>query len=359
MSVYWALNGVQLVGDVEVDIHPTRAPVRRNIRQALEALHGGTEHREKTGKDLPRITIEISFLGAGIEKFEQATIITDILDDDDVWTLEAPEGAPMSIYKNAKRAAFSTVSWTLDPQEANGRITLTIEAIVNGIWIADNGTYRECTSGYFTLQSTGPSVYIREDGTNTGATPLVVLPLQTTGYPKAVKASDYSEDTPALDSTFIVFVDGGAIIYGNYDMTGYLIPAPSTAGDVGVYKICSSPAENALSANFPASQMSTFDFGTMTAHAIEELLGVAAMTIFDFSPAVAAAIKEAAGVSALAAFDFGAVAGVGTKEALGASAMTAFDFGEATGAGVRLEPLHTEDGQDLLTEDSQVIFVQS
>jgi hypothetical protein len=357
MSTYWALNGVQLI-EAEVDIQPTRAPVRRNIRQALEALHGGTEHREKTGKDLPRITIEISFLGAGIEKFEQATIITDILDDDDVWTLEAPEDAPMSIYKDAKRAAFSTVSWTLDPQEATGRITLTIEAIVNGIWIADSGTYRECTSGYFTLQSTGPSVYIREDGTNTGATPLVALPLQSTGYPKAIKASDYSEDTPALGSTFVVFIDGGAVVYGNYNMTGYLIPAPSVAGDVGVYKICSSPAEQALSASYPASQMTVFDFGTMTAHAIEELVGVATMSIFDFSPVSGTAIRAAQSIGTMGTFDFGAILVTSGIIAAADADFTDFDFSPITASATLLEILQTEDLETMLTEDSEEIFAE-
>ncbi len=245
LSDYWSLNGVNLISS-DIEIVPTRAPVRRTVRQSMVAVHGGTESRENVGLDLPRLTFEIVFLGSGIEKFDEANFITQIMDTDDVWTLESPALAPMYLFKTATRIACSTVSWALDPADAHGRIVLTIEAVINGIWIADDGEYEECTGGHFT-RNAGPT-YTRQDDTNTGSTPLVRLPVQSSGYPLAVRASDFARVSPTASGSLVGVLneDGVTIYYQDYDMTGFLIPAPTATGDVGVYEICSSPSRIVL-----------------------------------------------------------------------------------------------------------------
>lgn len=240
MSGFWRLNGVELT-DVGVRVYPTRLTGEQRLRQVRTAQHQGTQDRELVGIDLPSLAIDFSLLGRGDPKFDMLAYIQDILDEDEVWTLDAPSDLSVFVYKNAKRAAMSTDSWALDNKKAIAHIGLTVNATVNGLWVADGGTFCEALSGYFTLQA--GNTWLRDDGVVTGIKPLIELPDQSAGYPLAT--------TPAFGSNFLtptsLRVDEFGRTFKTYDLTGFLVPVPAVAGDVGVYEVCSSPTIDFLS----------------------------------------------------------------------------------------------------------------
>jgi hypothetical protein len=249
---------------IGIRVYPKQgASTSTGVRQVLEDIHAGTQYREKVGKDLGRLTIEFSFLGRGIGKFYEMTRLTNVLEDDEVWTLEAPSTVPLTLYKNSRRVALSTDG---EPEvafsEATGRTSIKVRAIVNGIWIADGGTYAECTSGSFTVNSTQViiiplPVYTRDsDGTVTGLFPVLRLPVQTSGYPLAVRRSDFTRTVPATIGSPVAVVnsDGITEFYQDYDMTSHIHPTPvATVGTSYVYDICSSPSAAFLGGGIDSS----------------------------------------------------------------------------------------------------------
>lgn len=242
---YWKINGIPLTSTT-VEVIPTKATTSRRTRQSLVDIHGGEQSRQKVGIDLPVKNIEFTFLGADDDdRHDEKDKVVEILDSDDVWTLEAPSGDSIFAYRTFKRAAFSTNDWADDDLDGHAQAVLAIRATVNGAWIADGGTYEECTSGHFTLQADG--TWLRDDGVNTGSAPTIELPAQSPGYPQAVQASDYSTAVPAFVSMRSeVNLEGQSVFHSTYDLTGFLVPTPSAPGDTGVYQVCSSPGRTFL-----------------------------------------------------------------------------------------------------------------
>lgn len=233
---YWQINGVNLT-DANVTVQPNKLTAAQKVRQAKSDIHQGTQHRERLGKDLPTISIEIRLLGQGDQKFTQLAFIQGIAEDSDVWTLTAPSGYSVFAYKNYKRVALSADEITIDLQKALGVIVININATVDGIWIADGGDFCQQTYGNFTLL--GPTTYQRDDGVITGTIPTVELPEQTLGYPLFVRSATY---TMGIPNAISVRTDVDGRIYKTYDLTGFLVPAPAAMGDTGVYEGCSSPS---------------------------------------------------------------------------------------------------------------------
>lgn len=227
---YWSLNGTDLV-DVGVKVVPTRLTAEQRIRQVQVAIHDDEDIREMVGADLPTVVVEMQFHGRGEDKFDVLSFVQGVLESDEVFTLAAPALKPAFVFKNFKRAALSCENWNFDAKKATGSIALTFTSIVNGIWIADGGTYCEGVYGTFTKAT---ATTIRNDFTGVvDFLPLLTLPTQTVGYPRAVNTS-YSYGVPALYSS--------TATTQTFDMTGFLIPAPVAIGAVGVYELCSSPA---------------------------------------------------------------------------------------------------------------------
>lgn len=233
MGGFWVLNGLELTA-ASVSIKPTRLTVDRRVHQAKVNQHDGTQYREKVGMALPTLAIDISFLGRGTAKWAQAAYVKQVLEDNEVWTLEAPSLLPVYVFKTEKRAALATDGWTFDAQKATGRIVLNIQATVDGIWAADGGTYCQATHGSFTRIAGGQ--YRRDsDGVVTGTTPVLRVPRQFTNYPQAVN-NVFQRSQPPLLATWTI----GGLDYEDYDMSSFLHPAPATEGDVGLYDACLS-----------------------------------------------------------------------------------------------------------------------
>lgn len=241
MSGNWSLNGVELY-EVDVKLKPTALQVQQQFRQVHVPTHMQDDYREALGLSLPSFTISISLLGRGDSKYATLREITDAIDSQEVWTLAAPSDLHVFVYKNFKRAAFSAESWSFDPGHATGKIVLTINATLNGIWIADGGDYAEPLADSFTLSNLAPATYLRgNDGEFTTPLPLLKLRLQVAGYPLAVRLSDLTWATVPVTNTYVE--DG--ITYGDYNMTGFLHPAPVAVNDVGAFHVLSAPYEPA------------------------------------------------------------------------------------------------------------------
>lgn len=242
----WEINGLKLQ-DTNVRTSPTRLNYGLAINHAKTDLLGGGVDRQRTNKQLGSMTVEFTLLGRGTDKFDRLDAIVAVVEDDDVWSLQAPVPDPIYAYRNVKRVALSTEKWDVDLMQATGAIKITVTANVEGIWIADGGAYCETVTGWFDYNG---STYTRQpDGFNTGATPLLELPEQTTGYPKGVRASDFAEVTiPGPDSIrYETLPSGDTVTYASYDMTDYVVPAISGSGDTGRFKVCSSPTDAFLS----------------------------------------------------------------------------------------------------------------
>lgn len=333
----WKLNALEM-GNSLVKVDVISHSHDMGVRQGTADLHGATEYRERLGKDLPRLSLTFSFIGTDASKFTELEWIQTILEDDAVWTLEAPAtDAGITTYLDSKRAALSTSGVSVKIVN-RARVDVKIDAIVNGIWIGDGGTYCEQVGGNFELTSTGPSVYTRDDGTVTGATPLVRLPKQSPGYPLAVRASDYALIQPTKTATFVTTdADGQTIIYEDYDFTGFIIPAPTVAGDVGLYQVCSSPAADFLGANFPASNLDTLSFNEMAAVCNYMAQGASTLDVFAFADATAVAALMIAGATTLDSLTFDDIGATSTL----------------------LAPLLTETGEVITTEAGEDLLVQA
>lgn len=329
----WKLNGIEL-GDANTRVEVTSLNNTGTVRQGYQEIHGGSEYREKLGLKLARAKINFIIQGRDQDALHaQVETITDTLDSDEVWTLETPQGRGVSIYKNNTRAALSTDgNWQVEVRGAN-KISLSINAVINGVWIADGGEFCETLTGNFELQSTGPSVYIRDDGTNTGATPILRVPAQTSGYPLAVRESDFAMAQPTLTDTIVV----GGLVYEEYDMTGFLVPEPTSAGDFGLYEVCSSPSANFLGNDFPSSDLDSFDFGELTAAA---MLVVHAATNMD-------------------SLDFGELGATGSVTANAASNMDTFNTQAISATALLLVALTRENGDELTTETGSTLIAET
>lgn len=233
MGGFWKLNGIELTA-AQVRVVPTRLATDRHVKQAKVDQHDGSQYREKIGLALPNLAIDIVFGGRGTPKFDEAAYVQQVLEDDDVWTLEAPSLLPVYVFKNFKRAAVSAESWNFDPGKATGRVTLAAQALVDGIWVADGGTYCEPIGGHFTLQAGG--TWLRDDGVNTGTTPKVRLPQQVFGYALGTNSAYQVSGVPNVGSVTI-----GGLPYEDFDVTAFLHPLPTVVGQVGVYDLCSAP----------------------------------------------------------------------------------------------------------------------
>lgn len=272
MTGIWELNGVKLQ-DTNVRTVPTGLKYGKSINHAKTNLLGGSVDRQRLNKDMASITIEFILLGRGDDKFERLDQIIGVIEDDDVWSLQAPTDASVFAYREEKRVALSTEQWDTDLQRATGAIRLTVQANVEGIWLADGGTYCEIVTGWFDYDG---SNYTRQpDGIGTGTTPLLELPEQTSGYPIGVRASDFAEVViPGPDSIRLETTPtGDTITYESFDMTGFLVPAPATSGDTGRFKVCSSPTDAFLSggegslgvlvaAGIGSQQIASFEIGS-------------------------------------------------------------------------------------------------
>ncbi len=265
-SGYWRLNGRDLT-DTSVRVIASSASLSQRVRQDYADIYGGTQVTQRLGKDLPQRTIEFVIQGVGTTKYETLSWITDILEDEDVLTIQAPAETKMYLYKTVIRSPVRTNSIDVDDRGAHGTITLRVNVTILGIWIADGGNYCYDFAGSFTLTS---GTYLRDDGTNTGSVPTINLPEQTAGYPLGIRASDFAEVQLTMVSyTTIESPDGRPLIIQTYSLDGFLIPEPVDDGDVGAYQVCSSPTEAYLSGG--DSLAATYNTDGITLGAVAEL----------------------------------------------------------------------------------------
>lgn len=236
------LEGTNL-GDVDTDIVVTTTERAASVSVPTEEVYGDAEVWERAGKKLRIVQMTFAIKGRGELKFDWDARIMDILENNTAVLLESSQYDDNYRVHDAHRRIYIQPQGRISSRIVNASlIEISFTAIILGVPIADGGDYCTPTTGSFTLQSTGPNVWVRDDGVNTGSLPLLDLPLQETGYPKAIQASDFQEGVPPLVSTYTTTdPDFGTVTYGRYNMTGFLIPAPSTAGDVGLFQACSAP----------------------------------------------------------------------------------------------------------------------
>jgi hypothetical protein len=246
----WKLEGTEL-GDADTDIVVTTTDRAASISVPTEEVYGDTEVWERAGKKLRVVQVTFSIKGRGEVKFDWDTRIMDILENNTAVLLESSQYDDNYRVHDVYRRIYMQPQGRISSRIVNASlIEVSFTAIILGVPVADGGDYCIPTTGSFTLQSTGPNVWVRDDGVNTGSLPLLDLPLQETGYPKAVQGSaPFAEGTPPLVSTYTASDPYfGTVTYGRYNMTGFLIPTPSAAGDVGLFQACSAPTVALLDA---------------------------------------------------------------------------------------------------------------
>ena len=231
MSCYWELNNFELKGDTTV-IKVTSASTTTRTRQSLTDLHTRNQKRQRVGIDLPVKTIEFTFIGRGTEKWDLYTDIKTVLDNDEVWTLKAPDD--YFVHNNAQRAAFSSDSVTMNDENGLSKISVRAQAIVNGVWVADGGGYCENVTGYF--KNVDGIMYLNDEVNPGGNGANLVLPKQVSGYPVATTTTFGSSQPPLLSSFTL---DG--LPYEIYDMTNHIVPASVFDGDAHLFSVCQSP----------------------------------------------------------------------------------------------------------------------
>lgn len=131
-----------------VQSKPTQASTTRNIRHALEDIHGQRQRREKIGTNITikKYTVSLISPGSGAPtggraKFDQAAFIQGLLDNEEELTLSAPDGyfAAPGFQSVQIAAQNSSVEETGD--SSSGKIVLTFDALLMGSLIRDSGTY--------------------------------------------------------------------------------------------------------------------------------------------------------------------------------------------------------------------------
>lgn len=239
----WEINGTELTG-VNVTVLPDQFRNRTTIRQQTRALVGGSEHRTRINKELPELTIRFDIYGAGDNKYTTLTTILDIIEDDVVWTLKAPDNHTVFVFRNFQRAALSTTSYTQEIKHGTKYMTLSINAIVNGAWLADGGDFVEVYNGYITRNTaTDYDTVGGEDDLTARTSPEVKIPEQSAGYPKGYNNSTLAFETITGPASTVV---EGGVTYAFYDMTNYVHESLDVDGDVGVFEIHSSPTTTFL-----------------------------------------------------------------------------------------------------------------
>lgn len=244
MGTSWKLNGVELT-NANVTVLPASFRSSVTVRQDRRKIHDGTEKRTRNGKELSSINVQFDFYGRGNLKYDELDDLLTIVEDEDVWTLEAPSDHIVYLWRNKKRAAMATETVNYSIEKGTQLLTVTISCIVDGIWIADGGSYFQEYNGNI-LRNTATN-YDTDGGVAdlTGRTvPTIKLPEQTAGYPRAVRESDFAVvQLPAPISTVLE----SGVNYAFYNMTGFLFPPLSADGAVGLFEVYSSPTANFLS----------------------------------------------------------------------------------------------------------------
>ncbi len=217
------------------------APERERL--VSEKLPEEGEAHQHAGSDDARLSFTFRLVGPTPDIWTELDFIQGLVEGDTVWTL-TNEDTDVRLWRDSRRLALRTEQATPEVKDGINHCDLRIDAVVVGAWRTDGGSYTEPISGSFEQQGDGS--FDDEDGTN-WANPIVELPEQETGYPLAFKASDFSKAQPTLDSTVEkTDRDGRVRTWERWDLSNFLIPAPSSTGDVGVFELESSPAERFL-----------------------------------------------------------------------------------------------------------------
>lgn len=247
MATVWKLNEWKLT-DTTVTVGARKFDTNVSVYQDVRRLNDGTEVRQRTGKALPSISITFSVFSKAEDHHTTVTRILSILEDDEVWTLDAPSGDSLYVYKEDKRAAFSTESIRIRTHKGRHVTDVEVRALLNGVWIADSGDYYETIHGNAT-RNTSTDYDTETDHLTVGQTgktvPTIRLPEQTAGYPIGIRESDFAAvQLGAPTSTEVV----GGQTFEFYDITNFVIPSLAADGDVGLWEIRSSPTVGFLDA---------------------------------------------------------------------------------------------------------------
>lgn len=253
MTNGWRLNGRTLGrddDDVEVEVQDADATplIKRNTKQ------DETEGRQVTGnegQDLGERTLTFVIINNAPDTgrphhYDEMERVLSTLEDNDTVLLQSPDVTRQQLARAFR--AFPIIWFEPEraqvPQETRTRLQVPVEGTVVGVPHGVGGDDELCITGTFEFDGTD---YTRDDGTNTGSNPLVQLPEQRNGYPLARKRSDFSRSQPPLDSTVIVESDDGTSREEEkYDMSDFIIPNATSAGEAANYEICSSPTNGAL-----------------------------------------------------------------------------------------------------------------
>lgn len=248
MGQFWQMNGQDLnETTVKVSVLSDGLKSRQGVRQSPLTRLGLTDDTQRVGIGLPTLSISFTFRGAA--SAPKATTFREVWEevrDAQAFTLQAPDG--VKVYRTFSRVAL--LARRLPKLDGDGRgrvrLDLRLEAIVLGAWIADGGTYchrhqlgMDGATGFFELESDGTFTF--NGATNTGTVPAIELPDQTGGYPLGTNASFQEALIPTTGSRTITGADGTTVTVRTYDLTGFLIPTPASAGDRGIFHVCSSP----------------------------------------------------------------------------------------------------------------------
>lgn len=242
---YWRLEGYDITG-TEVTSFPVKGDTRKRRNVARHARPGTDPSIQNVSNDVTIREFTFVFLRPGTtgDHYTVLRETVDQLEDRDVIYIHSPNRA------NAARAYLDEyVVWVMpesitQPEEQGAnRLVLNFSAVVLGIPIVYGGTAYRPESGTMEKTATG---WKRGDGVEytSAEGPRVRMPEQTSGYPKFIRVSDLTEVVPTLDATEIeTSSTEGSRVWHYYDLTGFLHPAPSATGDIGLYKGKDSPTK--------------------------------------------------------------------------------------------------------------------
>lgn len=202
------------------------APIRptTQIRQTYDANLAGGEQRRKDGKDRPRVMLKIQLTGPTADVHAEAEFITALLEGNDPVTLESTTQA---LWRGKNRVALGINSIDEDIIDSDECMVydITIQATIDGVWMADGGDFCFETGGSFRAFTDPPVQFVRDDGTVTGLTPLVEMPEQMPGYPLAINSTTRQyEEVPGPESiTYEQTRDGTVRVLETYDFSNYLL----------------------------------------------------------------------------------------------------------------------------------------